>query len=879
MPDDYIPYKLTNPQLNMAVPPNEVRPGSFSYLSGVDGRYRGCLRKFYGMKEVVDFDDVSGLGDIDAYAGVSYFKPVTFMKRGTSTVFRGFVIRWDSQNDTTNQQIDLVYTDDDGSTWTRQAIWAAGNSITGSLAIDCASAGEYLLVAVDTKSTKTVYWAAAMTTVDSGPGAFVSALAALTENTQATSASHYLKGNGTYRVAWRFYDATRGIYSALSNELTIFMNLYKTTKATGVISFDSSADDSGLFVDGDIITINGRTYEADDDSSETSDVSFDITGLTTIAQHAAAFAAAVNGDGSAVVVAAVGSASVTLTAITAGSAANAYGLSVAEAAPNQVDISVSGSTLSGGGQDTDDPEEQCKNTLDFAAHGSVLATYDFDDFDALFDTVQVFRSIDIGNTATNQDGAILYLEQEIAKTGNWATSGVWDSLQAVVGTLLDEALVFQDAYDPQKDIVKALPASGTVARYEDVTFMAEAADEAGSNFDIIHSSMQHLSPEYFTTYNARKGSAEEGRAVRILSAGDSALSLHENAIIHIFKPSRYKAIQFTPIHKNRGLASKGGAHAVGNSVVMVTGVGLVIVSAADGNMGQVSSSNRLFYDTWNSDFSVIESSYDAKLDASFILDPNRSEILVIWHSSKLLSLLEGVNFVSTGETNAIDGTDKVRAYFVTATGLVVTPDYDESGSGTAWGLSDSYTLNGTATSAGNSLVDSSATFHADMVGALCYMTSGDSAGEVREIDTVNVGTKTLTFTSNFSNSIASGDTYAINPIPFKVRLWPLQIQQMSRFSRWVMTSISLKCRNLSSNFGGGTNTNWRCGVYRNSGSSIEASTVAVAVDTNPADSVGALNVDGVDIEPYIEQIAAGVSFELTGVEIGVSIVDSREVTA
>jgi hypothetical protein len=262
MPDAYLPYKLSNPQLNMAVPPNEVRPGSFSELVGVDGRFNGCLRKFYGMKEVVDLDDT--IDDIDAYAGVSYFKPVTFMKRGTSTVFRGFVIRWDSHNDTTKQQVDLIYSDDDGSTWAQETIWTggagAGNSITGALAIDVASAGEYLLVAVDTKSTKTVYWAAAMTTVDSGPGDFGVALAALTENTQATSTSHYLRGNGTYRIAWRFYDSTRGIYSALSDVLTVYMHIYKTTKATGTISFDSTGGDSGLMVAGDVFTINGPCF-------------------------------------------------------------------------------------------------------------------------------------------------------------------------------------------------------------------------------------------------------------------------------------------------------------------------------------------------------------------------------------------------------------------------------------------------------------------------------------------------------------------------------------------------------------------------------------------------------------------------------------------
>jgi hypothetical protein len=54
-------------------------------------------------------------------------------------------------------------------------------------------------------------------------------------------------------------------------------------------------------------------------------------------------------------------------------------------------------------------------------------------------------------------------------------------------------------------------------------------------------------------------------------------------------------------------------------------------------------------------------------------------------------------------------------------------------------------------------------------------------------------------------------------------------------------------------------------------------TVEITVNDNPADSAEALNVDGIEIEPYIEQIATGVSFELTDVEINATITGSRDV--
>ena len=111
----YISYPFTSPRMDQSVPPTQVKVGSFGRLSGVDGRYSGCLRKYFGNKKVLDLDGVSGLGNIDAYNGPDYFKEVTFQKRNTSTIYRGFVIRWDSQNSTTNEQIDLVYTLDNGS--------------------------------------------------------------------------------------------------------------------------------------------------------------------------------------------------------------------------------------------------------------------------------------------------------------------------------------------------------------------------------------------------------------------------------------------------------------------------------------------------------------------------------------------------------------------------------------------------------------------------------------------------------------------------------------------------------------------------------------------------------------------------------------------
>ncbi|KKM17359.1 hypothetical protein LCGC14_1676540, partial [marine sediment metagenome] len=839
----YIPYPFRTPRMDQSVPPNQVKPGSFGRLSGIDGRFYGGLRKFYGMREVLDLDDeaVIDMGAIDTYSGPSFFRYVTFQKRNTSTVYRGFVIRWDNVNSLTDQQVDLIYTLDNGTNWLKLPIWAsgAGNGITSSLEIDCAVSAGYLLVAVDTKATKTVYWSgSALTVVSSGPGNFDSELTAPTLNTSAVDTSFQLRGNGTYQIAYRFYDSTRGIYSALSAPLVVHLDRLKTTKAVGTISF-ASGGDSGIMIAGDVFTINTRTYEYIDSGS---DVTIAVAAGGTSGEHATALADAINGDSSATVTASAQSSSVLLEAIVRGTAGNAYGLSVVEVEPNADDISVSGSTLSGGGVVTAEAETQVKITLDFPAHGSVGGG-DYTEFGALFDTLDIFRTIDLGDTTATQ-GAIFYLEQTIAKTGNWATSGDWDNLTVDVGTLVDEALPFQTMYDPEKDVVAAPPKSGTIGRYSNLTFMAQATSVDGG-YDTLSSSPEHISPEYFSTYNKRVGDPEDGRPLRFIPAGDSLFQLSYNAVIHIFKSGKLKPLQYSRLHKKRGIVGKEVAHSSGNSVFMITGLGLVILNATDGSMGSITSADRVLFDDWKSEISTIKSCYDSLMNASFFLNPTRREMVILWHSTQVCSMLDGANFVAATSGPDISSGKNDRAFFITSTGLIVSPDNLEAGSGTMWDLSSGYTLNGTATATSTTtLTDDNATLNDDMKGARLYMTSGENAGDSREIATIDNGT-VVTFTSNFDNDIATGDTYAVSPTPFSLRAWALQHEEVSQFSRWITSGVALKVRKLSG-FDDISNNKWRVGAYRNGGTSIESTVAYPSVSSNPADSAEAMNVEGVD---------------------------------
>jgi len=540
--------------------------------------------------------------------------------------------------------------------------------------------------------------------------------------------------------------------------------------------------------------------------------------------------------------------------------------------------------LTGGGFATTTPEKQCKAVIDFPANDAVISGKTYTHFDALFDTVDVFRTIDLGDSFTS-GGAIFYLEQTIAETGNWATSGAWDALQVTIGTVVDEALPFQTQYDPEKDIVTSPPQSGTIGRYEGQTYMAQASSVDGG-YDTLFSSVEHASPEYFSTYNKRIGDPEDGRPLRFIPAGDSLFQLCYNAIIHIFKSGQLRPIQFTRLHRKRGVVGKEAAHSSGNSVFMISGLGLSILNSTDGSMGAITAADRVMFDDWKSNLSAVKSGYDALANASFFSNATREEMLILWHSTQTASMLDGANFVGVTSGPDIAAGKNDRAFFITKTGLIVSPDVLEAGSGTMWDISSSYTLNGTVTTGGTTLVDTGATLNADMVGAKLYMVTGANAGVGRTIATINNTSKTYTFASTFPSTIAVGDRYAVSPVPFSLRAWPVQAEQISRFNRWSVVGISIKARKLSG-FTSNVNNEWRVGAYRNSDTSIESYVAYPDVSSNPSDSAEAFKdssgnvgaIDGVDIEPYIEQIASGVSFELTDAEFALSLTDSRKNTA
>jgi len=880
---ELITYGLQGPYMNQSVPPTKVRLPGLPLVVGCDGRFPGGLRKFYGMKTVQDLALVAGLESIGLYDGPSWFKAVSFLKMGTSTMIRGFVVRWDSANDPTDEEVCLVWTDDGGSSWTRTLLWASGSSIGSTDDMDCEAHEDFLWVFVEGQAPKTVYWDSAggsMSVVSMGAGSFATTLGALTESGTEADSGHHLKGDGVYQVAYRFYDPTRNIYSGLSAPLTVTLDLHRQSRATGYVYFNSAGGDSGLLVDGDTITVGGRTYEADNNSSITGDVAVGITGLTTIAEMCSALADAINADsGQTAVTATAGDTTVTLEAVNRGPDGNAIALSKSEAGAGTDDLVVSGATLTGGGVELlNDPEPNCKLTVAVPQNTAVVGGKSFADFSALFSQVDVFRSVNLASGAASSTGAILYLEQTVDIP---ADAAGWDALTISVGGTPDDALLFNTQYNPETDIVTAPPQSGAVARYQGVTFAGSgAADDGG--VDICFSSIVHESPEYFSTYNKREGNQVTGKVRRLIAAGDSLFALASNGITHAYKASSGQPLQFRDIHRGRGVPGQGAAHAVGNSLCILNGGGLCLMNGNDGNIGQISAADRIVYERWAGDLAAVSSGYDALMNASFFLHPGDAEILCVYHGTQSVCLLQGANFVWATEGLDIAGGTSWRSFFITDTGKVVSPDYDSSGSGTMWDLDSSFTLNCTVTSSTiDTVTDSSATFGDEMVGALLYVTSGVYRGQCREI-TGRSGS-TLTLASSFGEPLAEGTTFAISPVPWEVRLPRLEDPDNrvteGPWRRWLVYAIRAQLINTSG-FGANVNDDMTGGVYRHGSNAKEtgAGTFGTfTVTENPAEAVAAVRVDGIAVEPYLQQISAGTSFELTEAAVAIKMTQSKNV--
>lgn len=487
-----------------------------------------------------------------------------------------------------------------------------------------------------------------------------------------------------------------------------------------------------------------------------------------------------------------------------------------------------------------------------------------------YDKVKIYRTIRIEAAGDVYSGGILYEESDI-------TTATWEGGTNSVGTKVDSELATEDRFDPWADIAENPPNSGAIGHFGGLTFMA-SDDSDGVQW----SNILNYEPESFDAKRRLyRGRLADGPVLRFVEAGDMIYALGRSVLYQIQRQGT--AMQIQRIFYARGLVSAPGVTVVGEDMLYISPIGIGVVQGRAGVFRVYSGMDRLVLGDWSDKLDDVFAATDAKLGASFFVEPTSGVAVCLWHVSQLATLFKDFYFAAATEGPGVEDGIEIRAYFVTETGLVLVPDAtpsmpDEGGSSTRTMLDVSGTVNGTATGGSLTTLEcSTASFDTTCVGArLWYLNSRDEWTST-EI-TSRPDATTLGFASQ-AEALASGRRFAISPVPFEVRMSPVPTVKLDAgapdpvFDRRVVTDIGVKAVLPAINgFGSNDNAYWRVGVYKD----LSDTPVSTVDDVEIGDSdahthYGRVNADGALLEPFIQLYAAGVDFELTGAQIGTTI--------
>jgi len=907
----YITYEMQGAYMDASVPTNRVKPGSFGYLAGFDGRFTGGLRKFLGMTYVGNMrNGTTPYGDL-RNGRVRLFRFV-HIRYDATTTFDGFVlVLRDSELPEGNYDVWWYYqkkVNGVAGDWERYRIRQA-ISLASIDKVDCVSddnrfyvtidSVEILTVMVNNVNASPVTWT--VTGMGAGPYVEPGGQVEHLGNDVDTAQKHYLNGMGTFQIGWRFASKARGIVGAMSELVTITLDHRAPSRATGAVYVNTNSGDDGQFVDGDIVRIGSHRYEMDTNNSVAgNNIRVNIAGLNlNVPEQLRRLAAAINANTEGAATAVPGQITLALTARIPGADGNTIALQVTEVGTEQNDLSVSGNTLSGGGAVVDVPERYCKITIGLPQWSSVSAQYGetYAQMAARWDTIEIFRTIDLGQQALfAQMAGYLYKEQEISVP---ATSTDWNNVEIQVGKLFDQSLLFQTPYNPTTDVVKAVPAGRAIVRYENITFVTQPASE-NDGLNISHSSLRHDSGEYFSTYNERRGLPIEGPPIRMVNVADAMVVICSNCLLQTSKAAEGYPLIYTRYHLGRGGITPQAAHAVGNILLLLTRNGLMMVHGGSMEMAQVASTMRIFSELWADDLHYLQSAYDSRMDSSYILNPIKCQMLQINHTTQSVCMIENAPFAAIAEAH-IAGSDGVvtsTLYALSNTHLrlytlkTVEDDYTSMA-----GVNDTLDMRVVSVSESTGFIrvygetSRPLTDHAfQLVGMHAYLHLPTQSLPVRitgvQFDSITV--EPLFGISIPWSTIAADTVVTLAPVVCKIRMPAIRYipagierrsySQLPEMSRVVMTSASVKLSYLEGHEPAADAVPWRAGAYRNSSSTLSDSQTSIVLSKNPAEAVGALRIDGIDIEPYLEHISTEVRFELTVADIGVILPMSRKVT-
>jgi hypothetical protein len=498
-----------------------------------------------------------------------------------------------------------------------------------------------------------------------------------------------------------------------------------------------------------------------------------------------------------------------------------------------------------------------------------------------YDQVEIYRTISTDLAGTSRVGSTFYRVARVDIDDDGTTRS-WDYELGSTATdnLNDQTLILQPIYDPLLSEQGSPPQSELIATYQETTFMGGSDETSRTRSQIQWSPLHEYNPEVFPPTALYRFEEADGQLTAFAKAGDFLYAFGDKVVYRLQKVGTQ--LFLAPLHVSRGIVNRRAWAAVDNELLFVTNQAVALMNASSGSVTHIGALDRLINDTahWKGNLDNTSCAYDGVFGAVFVLNPDEEEAVVVFTVTNSLATLEDLNWeYVTGCPHPVDG-GNTRAFFLQEDGIVLYPD-DEGTASNATTMDVDGTVNGTTTTGTNAttLVDSGASFDSSAEGSYVHFLSGAAKGQKAKISSVDSGTQ-LTIAST-SPAPASGIRYAISPVPFRVRFWPLGMQNdggypRNLFNRWVVKSMAVNTKSLDGEYTG-DNGSLTVGCYRQFGDSL-AQSGEIDLDENPADSYVKLNVDGFIVEPGVECLASDVSFELIAVKTTVKYEDSREAT-
>ena len=489
-----------------------------------------------------------------------------------------------------------------------------------------------------------------------------------------------------------------------------------------------------------------------------------------------------------------------------------------------------------------------------------------------YDQLEIFRTPNLDNPLDPYQGGIFYLEKTIAYNGTMTA-----------GDLHDTALVLQRRYDPWADPVMDPPKSAAGYFFQGSIFAGRYwTDNEGVG--LYWSNPYAESPEEFGSEYSYDGGEGDGRVRRFVETEDGLYALAEGAVYFIQKTGGSVAIQ--RILVGRSSVSRYGAVAVGRNLYIMSPGGLLLFSG--GQVQYIKAVNRLINDEWmagsaGNTMNDVWLAYDSVFNCVFILNTTLKSMICLWESTQAITLLEGCPFVAATSGLAINADSSssagIRAYFVTASGRVVRPDDARLDYASMTGQTFTYAASQyTVPENGDT---NGATWAALLGTAMCvYCISGTHEGIWGYCDGSTINYVPPWGDEDDSITLQEGDVWVKDPIAFRARFAPYQGNRESVFGRKVIKDIGVKVENISTY--GDSSVIMKVGAFRDADSGpTEYPTVtgSITLTGNPADDHAAVSMDGVSLQPYVEQVSTGCDFELTAMQITGNLTYSDNVEA